>query len=212
MKRRILLSALCIALLCLLPASADSWTPPAPFELWSEDGSLVFRFDPGAASWHNTTAQAAVYRKDEPEPLYTVKYLRAWAYSSRFYFSRDFRNFVFFPPAEFDIAAEFYAEGARMKTYLIRDLVKDIDQLTHSTSTVWWLAEIVHSPESDTLTVFTADGLTHLLDLTNGSLLDDSEPPAPRYLPWAAGIAILGCIVVLLLRRYHAAKRRSPPC
>lgn len=187
-------------------ASADSWIPPTSFEIESKDGSKVFRFEPNS----NNHSTAVLYdNSNPPKAIYTVENLRSWAYENNFFFSDDLMHFFFIPPADFDIALEFYSKGKLKKTYYIKDLVKDHSKISYSISSAWWLKEGVKvSQDNNTLTLTTVDNLTYNFDITDGNILGNDKVPNPvwnvvrKAIPFVlTGALIAGYIASLLLRR-----------
>ena len=175
MKRLVFISI--VFLLLITNVAADSWAPPAPFEIPSNDGARVFRFEPNPDNTYNpdTKCDAALYKIGYSESIYTVKDLRSWAYKNNFYFSYDSMHFAFIPPTDFDIALEFYSNGLLVKTYKIKDLVKDYSKVKHSTSTAHWLdIESVHS-QDNTLSLKTCDNQTYIFDITTGNIVNDNK-------------------------------------
>lgn len=196
--------AIILFLLGQIFAAADTWVPPASFEIQSKDGSKVFRFEPDSDN-HST---AALYdSSDPPKEIYTVENLRSWAYENNFFFSEDFMNFVFIPPADFEIALEFYTNGKLKKTYYIRDLVKDHSKISYSETSAWWQKTGVKaSRDNNTLTFTTVDDLTYKINLVNGDILKEGGNSSRNFLLKAIifflmGLLIAGSVILLLLQR-----------
>ena len=195
MKRCIrVISLLIVALLVnTIVVNADTFLPPTRFEIESADGNRVFRFEPAEIYRSTDIARAAVYTR-EGELVYRVKVLRSFAYKSNFFFTEDFEHFVFFPPTG-DIAFEIFSRGIMVQRYHVQDLVRDIDDLQRSVSTISWMVERNFSPEDGILTITVADGPgewiepggsrvvpkgeTHVFDITSyvieESVNDDEE-------------------------------------
>lgn len=153
-------------------AAADSWIPPTSFEIQSEDGSKIFRFEPDPENAFDSHCKAALYDNTD-QLIYIVENLRSWAYENNFFFSEDFRNFAFIPPADFDVGLEFYSNGVLKKTYHIKDLVKDHDKISYSTTKAWWLKGDANiSEDCNTLTITTVDGLIYHFDIASGAVLN----------------------------------------
>jgi len=199
---------------CVADANADDWPAPGPFEVVSNDGNMVFRFDPLEPIGDNE-ASAGVYRNSEPEELvYTVHGLRTWAYSSDFYFSEDFRSFVFIPSPTEDIALQFFTDGELVKTYKINDLVKNRTKITRSTSSLWWIKRMntINDEPNNTLTLTTVDDRTYVFDITNGSILEKNRDSSgmPIWLYVIIGTLGLAVVIVLLsMLRLNLSNRRE---
>ena len=225
--RKLLLAMVFIAALLVsgsIAASADTWMPPEPFEIWSEDGSHVFRFDPGTQGWwgryfgepHRSwfdarTAQAAMYHNGEL--LYSVENLRGWAYEMDFFFSQDFQHFILLPQADFNIALEVYAHGQLVRTFYIENLVRNMRRVSRSTSKTIWIGETscdVYSrrravnflPEYDQLVITTVDGVTHTFDITTAEVTSKPFFTLPIVFSIVFGAGAIAAII-LLARSKH---------
>ena len=198
----------------VINVTADSWVPPVSFEIQSEHGNEVFRFEPDATNMTNTYSKSAVYKSaDAAEPIYTVKNLRSWAYKSDFFFSENFRQFAFIPPADFDLAMEFYSNGRLIKKYNIKELVKDHSKITRSISSAWWRntdTEIFQ--DQNTLQITTVDNLTYTFDIATGDILQNTESLKVNKISilkfsvlGIVGVGIIGVAIFWLIRR----KRKS---
>ena len=204
MRKAILSAAMGAVLLfwCAPGAHADDWAPPAPFEIVSSDGTMVFRFSPDDP-FGGAAGVAGVYTVGEPEELvYAVQGLRSWAFPENFFFSEDFRSFVFVPSPTEDIALEFYTDGVVVKTYRVKDLVKDRSKLTHSTSSVWWMSAAPAVAGEDVLSVTTVDARTYSFDITTGSILEKTHESSAGYWPWII-VGVLGvAVLIFAVRRF----------
>ena len=165
--------ALLIVLVCALtsfalPAVADSFMAPVPFETTFPNGDKVFRFDPKNNDGY---AEAAVYTTTEPpELVYSVEKLSSFAYASNFYFSPDMMSFAYVPTANQETAIEFYSNGKLSKKYKINDLVRNMNKVTYSVSMAFWRnAEPVR--DGNILTITTVDNMTYDFDISAGGAI-----------------------------------------
>ena len=206
----------------MFAAQADTWIAPVPFEVWSADGSYVFRFDPYETS--------ALYTADDVV-VYTVEGLRSHAYENDFFFSNDMRRFIFIPQADHEIALEKFNYGERVSTAYIADLVDDMSAVTHSVSIAFWRNwEPEWDAATETLTVTTIDGLTYHFGLQQTDVGEPTQPPPltpdlptvgalvepqeestnPRwwvlFVPYLMGVVALAAVVFLIV--VFAVKRK----
>ena len=206
-KKFILAIVITVALFSsVLFAAADDWMAPGPFDILSEDGSMVFRFDADSSSSLST---AAVYQNtDPPTLLYEVNNLRAWAYENDFFFSRDFKHFAYMPLPDFEIAIEFFSEGNITKTYYIEDLVNNNKKIQYSTSSAWWKSNGAQVKNNDDkLEVTTVDNLTYIFDITTGEILEThGESKINLTLIIIVAICVIGFIVFLFIRTKRKSK------
>ena len=117
---------------------ADTFFPPEPFEIWSEDETTVFRWNPTDDEfWSLRTAQAGVYRNGEL--VWSVENLPSTGESARsFLFSDDFRFMVFRPNVSQIAALGFFDNGVLIRSYRIGELVRDMSVVTYSVTTASW--------------------------------------------------------------------------
>ena len=214
MKKIIFLITVYIALILFgsFQVAADSFMPPEPFEIWSDDGTIVFRWNPGDSYNWTFGAQASVYLNGEL--LYSVEnlpMLGEWA--QNFFFSQDFIHFIHAPTTGHEVALRFYSYGELVKTYYIADLVRDMRKVTRSETMAMWTGIIgdsrswfEHILEHDILRVQTVDGILYEFDLTTGVILNsvggENSFAWLRYgLFITAGVFIVGIITIVVIKR-----------
>jgi hypothetical protein len=200
-----------VFLSCTLPVAADEWMAPGEFEIISEDGEKIFRFDSDSADETSNYSTAAVYLNTEPSKLvYSVENLRSWTYKDNFFFSEDFQSFAHMPSPDFEIAIEFYVEGHLVKTYDIKDLVRNHSKISYSTSSAWWKnSDVKVSQDQDRLTVTTVDGLTYVFDINTGEIIEKSETSnIPLILIFIIGI-VAACFVVGIIIQTIRRKQKA---
>jgi hypothetical protein len=191
MKKKIFVTVFCAVLVfaaamkfCTKQAAADTFMPPEPFEIWSQDGRKVFRWTPffrRTPSRDYWTARADMEQDGEMffGPLFTMEDLPAMGVSvNNFIFSQDFRHFMFIPATGFEVAMEFYSMGELVKTYYIRDLIWDLNELTTSVSMVFWRAlmpdvypQTDRVIENDILHIMTTENTAYGFCLNTGAVL-----------------------------------------
>lgn len=165
-----------------VPAYADTFLPPEPFEIWSEDGTIVLRWCPGDEyNWTWGTAYAGVYRNGEL--VYSIENLPIRGQSERgFLFSSDFRNFVFIPPTDNQVVAMgFFEDGVLLRSYRIDELVRDINVVTYTVTTASWenWQGRKFDAANNTLTIVTRDDITYVFDITTGEIIYDTAGDMP---------------------------------
>ena len=161
-------------------ALADSFMPPEPFEIWSEDEKYVFRWDPGPEYLSLGIARAGVYRNDEL--IYSVEGLPTMGESAAsFLFSNDFRHLVFRPSVSQVAAIGFFENGTLLRVYRIDELVRNMEVVTYSVTTASWedWSGRVFDTDNNTLTIVTRDNITYVFDITTGEIIYDTADDAP---------------------------------
>ena len=156
---------------------ADSFLPPETFEIWSEDGMKVFRWNPIPES---NSAQAGVYRNDEL--VYSVENLPIMGESaSSFLFSEDFRYLVFRPSVSQVAALGFFENGVLLRSYRIDELVRNMNVVTYSVTMASWenWSGRNFDTVSNTLTIVTIDDIIYVFDITTGEIIYDTVGDIP---------------------------------
>ena len=165
----------------VVTAFADTFVPPKPFEIWSEDGTKVFRWNPGPDdNWSRGVAQAGVYQNDEL--VYSVENLPIIGESaSNFIFSDDLRYMVFRPTVSQTIAFGFFENGVLLRVYRIDELVRNMNVVTYSVTTASWenWNERNFDASNNTLTIVTRDDITYVFDITTGEIIYDTVGDTP---------------------------------
>jgi len=161
---------------------ADSFMPPEPFEIWSDDGTTVFRWNPGTEdNWaFGGTAQAGVYQNDEL--IYSVDNLPIIGESAHsFLFSTDFRYLVYRPSVSQIVALGFFDNGVLLRSYRIDELVRDMNVVTYSVSTAAWESRQGRDFDAanNTFTIVTRDNITYVFDITTGEIIHDTAGDTP---------------------------------
>ena len=181
-------------LFCLIIAApftsrvnADSFITPVEFEVYSDDGSYVFRWIP---SRDYRTAQARVYRNSDL--IYYINDMPTLGVgASNFFISRDFMHIVFVPTTHnfqsitMDmrdeltlIAIEFYAYGELIKTHYISDLINDMGNVRRSVTMASWRGFFPetryaseHLPEYNILRIMTTERIVYTFCTITGEIL-----------------------------------------
>ena len=181
MKKLILVTALIIASTVVggITAYGDTYIEPVPFEIWSEDGMFVFRWEPTERA---NTARAGVYRNDEL--IYSVANLPAMGESANnFFFSEDMRHFAFRPTTRHGFALGFFEDGILTQTYRISELVQDMSVVSNTVTMAFWENRRYFDSTNNTLTIVTRDGITYVFDIITGQIIYSSTWYTPPVEP-----------------------------
>ena len=223
-----------VFILFLIPMSvnADDFIPPGPFYILSEDETKVFHVSP---PFREDTVKTGLYYNTDPLiPIYLVEIpfggiAHGHFWEQDFIFSRDMQYFVWIPAtnaANWSDAARtaalvFFANGIVQKTYMVSDLIHDIDAVSWSTTMAMWICtanhrrgrDIVFDAETNRLTIRTVDFRTYVFDITSGEIIEGTLPSrSPSRISWlqitvlsAVGIIVLvGGIAFFHKKRKHA--------
>ena len=180
-----------------------------PFRIVSEDGSRVFIYTP-YPHFHqerdSILPATGLYYNTEPlELIYLLEDI-GWAFESDFVFSSDFRYLAFFGRMSFDVALEFYEDGILIKRYMIDDLVKNMNEVSISTSRAWWEERAGRSFDivNNTLIITTYDNLTYVFDITTGEIIESSEASGfQHFIPVLVGVGLIVCAVTIFIVRNY---------
>ena len=213
-----IISVLCIFLpLTASSANADDWPPPQPFYILSADGVLVFHVTPNFDArqrqiddWADLPPTGLYYNTDPPAPIYLVDN-PCWAlWEQDFLFSRDMHYFVWIPQTNAlgnrsdATALVFYAGGAVQKTYMVSDLVRDLDTVHFSTTTARWTNRNFRLISNfrlinNRLIIRTVDRETLVFDITTGEMIGTVTDFAAFFV--VGMIALGGGSVFLIIKR-----------
>ena len=225
MKKIVLASVVFVVVLIgSIQIAADTFLPPEPFEIWSADGTKVFRFNP---LYEDGTmrrfAETAVYKDNEI--LYSRAFPTMGVSESNFFFSQDFQHLMFMPTTGFEVALQFFTNGVLTKTHYISDLVRDTSQVRHSVTMALWRgifpdmhSAVEHIAEQDILRVITVDGIIYTFDLTTGVVLGCEYSNSGRvcrnnagqqriWLFVAAGTTLVGIGVLAFVAKKKRSKK-----
>lgn len=182
-KKIFILAVLLVAIMTFggITVFADTFVPPEPFEIWSEDETMVFRWNPIMDELGSQRmAQAGMYK--DGELVWSVDNLPTMGESARsFYFSDDFRFMVFIPGVDQIVALGFFENGALFRSYRIDELVRDMSVVTYTVTMAWWenWAYRYFDTTNNTLTIVTRDEITYIFDITTGEIIYDTAGDTP---------------------------------
>lgn len=178
--RPILVVQLIVLFLALsIPAPADTPAPPRDYAKETENGQYIFvmlappeRWVSKDAELRKTYRTSGLYRNDgSTAPLWTVYW-----YSFSVYPSSDGRHIVRMGPwasSVDQLALAFYESGKELKSYLIRDLIKDQSKLKHTVSHFFWQKELKFNDKENTILIKTQDDQTYLFSVKTGEILKE---------------------------------------
>ena len=141
------------------------WMAPAPFEIFSDDGSKVFVFIPSPSEDSKANAHAALYEivNNEQQLVYAVEDLSSFAYESNFHFSTDMLHFArVFPSFGID-TFEVFSYGIRTRVVLRSDFIEDyagtgaLTSIGPSYTVTWRIDE--QETQNTIITIHTDEGI-----------------------------------------------------
>ena len=178
MKKRIVISVVLVVSLFVLvpPVRGDDFPAPERFEVISDCGEYVFRFEP--TDDFLEPGFMALFHAETDEIIYTVEPFDFpgqphLIYESMFRFSDDLRYFNFIPVSQ-TVGILFYDNGQLVNRHDIFDLVQNEEQVTFTVTMADWRSRepIQIDDQNNTLTLETIDGITYVFDLQTGEILD----------------------------------------
>lgn len=172
--KKIILFSILLALV-IMPVNADSFMEPQYFEVVSKDRNRVFTWDPTDDFSNPPIVQVVeddkiLYTIDGTSNLGTTK--------NSFYFSDNMDYIVYIPVANQVNALYFYNRGELVKSYSIKELVKDMTLVDYSVTMAFWRHEdkpIEFDQNNNTLKVTTVDNIEYLFDITTGEYQSQSD-------------------------------------
>ena len=214
MKKVFTICLILVLIFSNAPSASACWAQPVPFEIFSEDGSRVFVFNPVENSFDN--AYAGVYEivNNERRLIYTVEDLSSFAYESDFRFSADMMHFArIFPPSGM-ATFEVFSNGVRTRVVMRNDFIRNYAGIEVETSigpfyTVTWRIEN-YPPEYNVITISTSEGKNLLFDLETAEFISENVFPGSvdfsGFVTFSGSvIAFVGAIVFFIARRYFAS-------
>ncbi|MEL7623104.1 MAG: hypothetical protein AAGU12_05895 [Clostridiales bacterium] len=213
-KKKTALLLLCCAITFFFcsPAYADTKAPATPYTILLDDGNKIFHMTPLGQENEEQLKSGLYYNSD---PLMNIYYIPederfnidySWGYfhNGNIFFSRDGLHFAYVGVAHTKgwgdlkgTAIGFYQNGNLVKSYRVKDLIKDRSKVTFSVSSAWWeeWQKREYNEQENTLTVATKDGRIITFDITTGDIVptkddDMTVPPA---------IILIGSIALLAL-------------
>lgn len=176
-KSIFVLQVIALLLAFSAPAIADTPAPPRDYAKETEDGQYVFVMLAPPEKWvskdqelRKTYRTSGLYRNDgSTTPLWAVYW-----YSFSVYPSSDGKHIVRMGPwasSVDQLALAFYENGKELKSYLIRDLIKDETRLKHTVSHFFWQKESRFNDKESTMLIKTHDGQTYLFSVKTGEIL-----------------------------------------
>jgi len=185
-------------------ALADNATAAEPFSVVSQDGTVVFHFNPHHSPDLPTTG---LYQNFYPhESVYLIQHPRGWqVFEDGFFFTASMREFAVVPRYPIEYGIEFFAYGERVSGYTVYDLVENHEFLFNIDGFyVWWDSLDFDSGESQ-LTITTTDGLRYIFDIAGGYAVYMSASGSLGFFV-LFGAAIL---LVFAARKYFAVRKAA---
>jgi len=154
--------------------SAADYPYIEPFDVISDDGTVIFRFNPN----HNPALPATgLYHNTYPyEMIFTVEHPRGWhVYRGSFFFTPAMRHFAVVFPYPTDYAIEFFAHGVRSEGYRVHELVQDHEYLFDEYLPgigqfyMWW-DTLEHERQEARLIITTYDQVRFVFEIVSGQI------------------------------------------
>lgn len=211
-KPALLLLSCTITFFFCLPAYADTMAPAMPYTILLDDGNKIFHMTPLGQENEEQLKSGLYYNFDPPENIYyipederyNINYSWGYFYKGSIFFSHDGLHFAYIGSAHTKgwgdlkgTAIGFYENGNLVKSYAVKDLIKDRSKVTFSVSSAHWeeWRKREYSEQENMLTVATKDGRIITFDIISGEIIhtkgdDITVPPA---------IILIGSIALLAL-------------
>jgi hypothetical protein len=147
-------------LVMLARQDVNPFDPGAPDDagVVSQDGNI-------RSKW----PQSGLYRAGSKAPLWTIPW-----YAFTVYPASDGKHLVRMGPwasSADQLAIAFYAKGEPIRTYLVRDLVRDTTRLRHTVSHFFWMAEHHYDDKARIFHLKTVDGIKYRFSVTTGEII-----------------------------------------
>jgi len=156
------------------------WAAPEPLEIFSDDGSMVFVFDP--IDDYSGLSNAAVYEiaDNERRLVYSVENLSSFSFKNSFYFSNDMMHFVRVFPNYGMFAFEVFSYGTMTRVVMRKDFIDDYATVKSESSIgpfykVTW--NIENDLIRDTFITINTDEKTVLFDLATATFYYENDLP-----------------------------------
>jgi len=182
MNQRMKLKILPLLFLAMLPFSAYSTTlaPHSPFKIYSPNRKFFVQMIPSREGYGPAEYQGKAFAVGSSQVLWKIEGYRD------FFLCDDGIHFVqlgspYSADDQFSgLAIEFYKNGQKLKSYAIKELLKDPKALKKSESVYHWrafsppqskLGQPGFSPDGTRYTLYLNDGSAYVFDVTNGSIV-----------------------------------------
>ncbi len=170
----LVIQVIVLSLALCVPAIADTPAPPRDYVKETENGQYVFVMLAPPERWVSKDPEirkaygaSGLYRNDgSSTPLWTIDW-----YSFTVYPASDGRHIVRMGPwasSVDQLALAFYENGKELKSYLIRDLVKNLLMLKHTVSHFFWQKELKYNDKEGTILITTHDDQVYLFSVKTG--------------------------------------------
>lgn len=160
---------------------ADSPAPPRDYKKVTENNEYVFVMlapDEGAKHQDSATRgiykQSGLYRNDgSTTPLWAVYW-----YAFEVYPSSDGKHLVRMGPwasSTEQLALSFYRDGKEIRSYRIRDLVRDETKLSRTVSHFFWRSELRYDDKRGLVFLKTRDNQTYWFSVKTGEIEQETK-------------------------------------
>jgi hypothetical protein len=181
-KRMFIILQIIIALFVLsVPAHADSPMPPKDFIRTTENGKYLFVML-APYEWakyqdrdiRSVYKQSGLYKNDGSAILLWPVY---W-YSFEVYPSSDGKHLARMGPwasSVDDLALSFYRDGQEIKSYMIKDLIRDEKKLSYTVSHFFWRSKLTFDDEKGLVFLQTRDNQTYMFNTKTGEIVREAK-------------------------------------
>jgi hypothetical protein len=164
-----------------VPALADSPAPPRDYKKVTENNEYVFVMlaPEGLGKSQGSTIrevykQSGLYRNDgSTTPLWVVYW-----YAFEVYPSSDGKHLVRMGPwasSVEQLALSFYRNGEEIRSYRIRDLVRDETKLSRTVSHFFWRSELRYDDKKGSVFLKTKDNQAYWFSVNTGEITQETK-------------------------------------
>lgn len=164
-----------------IPVFADSPAPPRDYKKVTENNEYVFvMLAPDEWVKHQDSATKAIYKQSglyrndgSTTPLWVVYW-----YAFEVYPSSDGKHLVRMGPwasSVEQLALSFHRNGEEIRSYRIRDLIRDETKLSRTVSHFFWRSELRYDDKKGSVFLKTKDNQTYWFSVNSGEIQQETK-------------------------------------